>query len=327
MTGPEAVGPPAHVPVATLVRDGLVESVHHGSMAVVDADGADLVVVGDVTSPVFGRSALKPLQATAMVRCGLDVPADLLALASASHSGGPEHLLRVGRLLAGAGLSTGALRTPPDLPFGDAERTAWTTAGRGPEPLCHNCSGKHAAMLATCRAAGWDTATYLAPDHPLQRAVVEVVEEFTGERVTHRGTDGCGAPLFATSLRGLARAVARVSTAGPGTAEGRVADAVRAHPGLVGGRDRDLTALLRAVPGLVAKDGAEAVQVAGTARGALALKIADGGQRARTPVTAVGLAALGVDPALLRPFASVPVLGGGRVVGALSGLPLPPRAP
>ena len=325
-TARRAADLPAHVPVATLVRDGLVESVHHGSMAVVDADGTDLVVVGDVTSPVFPRSALKPLQAVAMVRCGLDVPADLLALATASHSGEPEHLARVRRLLAGAGVSTGALRTPPDLPFGEAERAAWTAAGRGPEPLAHNCSGKHAAMIATCRAAGWDTSAYLDPDHQLQRATVEVVEEFTGEPVTHRGTDGCGAPLFASSLRGLARAVARLGGAGPSTPEGRVADAVRTHPGLVGGRGRDVTDLLRAVPGLVAKDGAEAVQVAGTARGALALKVADGGQRARMPVTALGLTALGVDPALLAPFATVPVLGGGRVVGALSAVPLPPRA-
>ncbi|WP_432570067.1 asparaginase [Kineococcus sp. SYSU DK005] len=316
--------PPAHVPVATLTRGGLVESVHHGSVAVVGADGALLAAVGDVASPVYPRSALKPLQAVAMVRSGLDLPPDLLALACASHSGGEEHLSRVRRVLELGGLGPGDLRNTPDLPIGEAERAAWTAAGRGPQPLAQNCSGKHAAMLLTCRTAGWSTAGYLDPDHPLQRRVVQTVADLCGEPAVHPTADGCGAPLVAVSLLGLARALARIAGAAPGTPEGRVAEAMRVHPELVAGEGRDTTALARAVPGLVTKDGAEAVQVAATAAGAVALKVGDGGGRARVPVACAALELLGVDPGALRPLAAVPVLGGGRPVGELRALALRP---
>ncbi|NAZ88734.1 asparaginase, partial [Kineococcus sp. T90] len=257
------------MPVATLTRGGLVESVHHGSVAVAGPGGALLAAAGDVTSPVYPRSALKPLQAVAMVRSGLDLPPDLLALACASHSGGPEHLSRVLRVLELAGLGPQDLRNTPDLPVGEAERAAWTAAGRGPQALAQNCSGKHAAMLATCRAAGWGTDGYLDPGHPLQRRVVETVAQLCGEPATHPTADGCGAPLVAVSLAGLARALARIAAAAPGTPEGRVAAAMTAHPELVAGEGRDTTALARAVPGLLAKDGAEGVQVAATAAGAV----------------------------------------------------------
>ncbi|WP_432492010.1 asparaginase [Kineococcus gypseus] len=317
--------PPAHVPVAVLTRGGLVESVHTGSVVVLGADGATVAAVGDVAAPVYPRSALKPLQAVAMVRAGLDVPVGLLALACASHSGGEEHLSRVLRLLELAGLGPQDLRNVPDLPIGEAERAAWTAAGRGPQPLAQNCSGKHAAMLLTCRTAGWSTTSYLEPDHPLQRLVVETVEELCGERAVHPTADGCGTPLVAVSLRGLARAVARLAAAAPGTPEGRVAAALRAHPELVAGEGRDTTALARAVPGLLTKDGAEAVQVAGTADGAaVAVKVGDGGGRARVPVTAAALALLGAGGAALEALASSPVLGGGRPVGELRALPLAP---
>ncbi|NAZ84352.1 asparaginase [Kineococcus sp. R8] len=318
---------PQHVPVADLVRGGLVESVHHGSMAVVGPDGALLAAVGDVVSPVYPRSALKPLQAVAMVRAGLDLPPDLLALASASHSGAALHLDGVRRILALAGCTTADLRNTPDLPFGTVERAAWTASGGVAEPLTQNCSGKHAAMLLTCRVAGWDTATYLSPEHPLQRAIAATVADLAGAEPAHRTTDGCGAPLFSLGLHALARAVGRIAGAAEATAEGRVAHALRSHPELVAGEDRDVTALVRAVPGLLAKDGAEAVQVVGLPDGAaLALKIADGGDRARLPVAVPALELLGVDPARLTAFATVAVLGGGRRVGELRGRPLPAPA-
>ncbi|WP_308470092.1 asparaginase [Kineococcus rubinsiae] len=321
---PQPTPPPAHVPVADLVRGGLVESVHSGSMAVVGADGELLAAVGDVVSPVYPRSALKPLQAVAMVRAGLDLPPDLLALASASHSGSAVHLDGVRRILELAGCTTADLRNTPDLPFGAEERAAWTAAGGVAEPLTQNCSGKHAAMLLTCRAAGWDLAGYLDPEHPLQQAVAATVAELAGEEPAHRTTDGCGAPLFSLGLHALARAVGRIAGAAEGSAEGRVAHALRTHPELVAGEGRDVTALVRAVPGLLAKDGAEAVQIAGLPDGgALALKIADGSDRARLPVAVPGLERLGVDPGLLAPFASVAVLGGGHPVGELRGRPLP----
>ncbi|WP_432561055.1 asparaginase [Kineococcus sp. SYSU DK003] len=314
---------PAHVPVVTLERGGLVEGVHHGSMAVLDAAGGPLALVGDVAAPFYPRSALKPLQAVAMLRHGLQLPPDLLALATASHSGGPEHLSRVHRILELTGAGLRDLRNVADLPLGEPERARWLASGRGPEQVAQNCSGKHAAMLTTCRLNGWETAGYLEVDHPLQRAVAATIEEFTGEPVAAVTTDGCGAPLFAVSVLGLARATLRLVSADPASPEGQVAAALREHPGLVAGRGRASADLVRAVPGLAAKDGYESVQIAGlTGAGALALKIADGGDRARLPLASAGLALLGVDEVALQPFATQPVLGGGHRVGTLQALPL-----
>ena len=311
------------VPVASVVRSGFVESVHHGSVVVLDPSGAPRLTVGDHDQPVFPRSSNKPVQAAAMVRAGLDVDDDLLALSSASHSGEQVHLDGVRRLLAVAGLDEGRLQNTPDLPYDPAERAAWVAAGREPSSLAQNCSGKHAGMLATCVAAGWDLSTYLDPEHPLQRLMAETLSELAGEPVAHVGVDGCGAPVMAVSLVGLARAFAALVVAEPGTAEHRVANAARAFPHLVGGSRRDVTALMRAVPGLLAKDGAEAVYAAALADGtAIAIKIADGGDRARPVVMAEALRVAGVDPALVSFLDEAPVLGHGQPVGAVRALPL-----
>jgi L-asparaginase II len=311
------------VPVASVVRSGFVESVHHGSVVVIDPSGTPVLAVGDPDQPVFPRSANKPVQAVAMVRAGLDVPDELLALSAASHSGEPVHLAAVQRLLAGAGLSEDDLQNTPDLPLDQAERSAWIAAAREPSSLAQNCSGKHAGMLATCAAAGWDLRTYLDPEHPLQRSMAEVLGELAGEPVAHVGVDGCGAPVMAVSLTGLARAFGALATSAPGTPEQRVGAAMRAHPELVGGSGRDVTALMRAVPGLLAKDGAEAVYAAALADGtAVAVKIADGGDRARPVVMAQALRAAGVDPALVAFLDDAPVLGHGQPVGAVRALPL-----
>jgi len=311
------------VPVAHVVRSGFVESVHHGSVVVVDSSGETVLAVGEPEAPMFARSSNKLAQASAMVRHGLDVDDELLALASASHSGEPFHLDGVRRLLAGAGLDESALQNTPDLPYDDAERRTWIADGRPPSSLAQNCSGKHAGMLATCVAASWDVATYLDPQHPLQRAIDAELAELAGEPVTATGIDGCGAPVMAVSLTGLARSFARLATADAGTPEGRVAAAVRANPRWLGGNRRDVTRLIEAVPGLVAKDGAEAVYAAGLADGhGIALKIADGGQRARPVVMAEALVAAGVDRDAVAFLSDAPVLGHGEPVGAVEALPL-----
>jgi L-asparaginase II len=251
-----------------------------------------------------------------MLHAGLDLDGHLLALAAASHSGERYHLDGVRRILAGAGLDPGQLRNTPDLPLDEHDRLAWRAAGRAPEPLAMNCSGKHAAMLATCRANDWPVDGYLDADHPLQRAILGTVEQLAGEPVTAIGVDGCGAPLLAISPTGLARAFGRIATAPPGSAEGRVAEAVRRHPEWLGGTGRDVTALVRAVPGLIAKDGAEGVYAAALPDGrAAALKIADGAERARPVVMAALLRRLGVLGEALDAFATAPVLGGGHEVG------------
>ncbi len=312
----------AAVPLAEVVRSGFVESVHHGSLVVLGPDGV-ILALGDVTSPVFPRSTNKPLQAVAMLRAGLDLDGELLALASSSHSGEPFHLDGVRRLLASAGLDVQALQNTPDLPSDEIERQAFVRADQPPSSLAQNCSGKHAGMLAACVAAGWDTATYLEPDHPLQQLMATTLADLAGEPVSATGVDGCGAPVMALSLAGLARAFARVATADPAAPEGRVAAAIRANPRWVGGTRRDVTALLEGVPGLIAKDGAEAVYAAALPDGrAVALKIADGSQRARPVVMAAALRAAGVTAQVLDDLAETPVLGHGQPVGTIRALPL-----
>jgi L-asparaginase II len=313
---------PRHAPVAHLVRGGVVEGVHHGSVVVLDPGGRVVLQLGDIEAAFYPRSALKPVQAVAMVRAGLPLDGALLSLAAASHSGEERHLEGVRRILQLAGLTEDDLRNVPDLPYDPAVRDAWVRAGRGPSRLAQNCSGKHAAMLYTCRLGGWSLEDYLDPGHPLQQAIAEIVEDLTGQRVARTTVDGCGAPLFSVSLLGLARAAARITTAAPGTPEARVADAVREHAEMASGEGRDVAALMRAVPGLLSKDGFEGVQVAALPDGrAVAVKIADGADRARTPVTAAALAWAGVDPRLLTAFRGEPLLGGGRAVGCVRPVP------
>ncbi|MFH9089470.1 asparaginase [Streptomyces sp. NPDC017673] len=309
---------PLHAPVAHLVRGGVVEGVHYGSVVVLGADGQVRFQLGDIEAAFYPRSALKPVQAVAMLRAGLPLDGELLSLAAASHSGEERHLAGTRRILELAGLTEGDLRNVPDMPFDPVVRDAWVREGRLPSRLAQNCSGKHAAMLWTAKLNGWSLDDYLAPEHPLQQAVAATVEELTGQRVARVTVDGCGAPLFSISLHGLARALARITSAAPGTPEARVAEAMREHAEMASGSGRDVAALMRAVPGLLAKDGFEGVQVAALPDGrAVAVKIADGANRARIPVAAAALARAGVDPALLTEFAGEPLLGGGEPVGCV----------
>ncbi|MEV6816981.1 asparaginase [Micromonospora sp. NPDC051296] len=306
-------------PLAEVVRSGFVEGVHRGSVVVLDAAGAVLAAAGDVTSPVFPRSSNKPMQAVGMIRAGLPLTESAdLALVAASHAGEEFHLARVGGLLAGAGLGEDDLHCPPELPVGEEARVAVLRAGGGPTRIQMNCSGKHAGMLLTCRAAGWPADGYWRPEHPLQQRLRDAVEEFTGEQAAAVGVDGCGAPVLAASLTGLAGAYLRLVTAEPGTAPRAVADAMRAYPEIVGGTQADDTRLMRGVPGLLAKVGAEGViATALPGVGAVALKIDDGAGRARMPVLVSALRRLAVDAPVLEEFAEVPLFGGGLPVGAV----------
>ncbi|WP_030609308.1 asparaginase [Streptomyces sclerotialus] len=317
-----ALREPRHAPVAHVLRGGLIEGIHYGSVVVLGADGEIRFQLGDTEAACYPRSALKPVQAVAMVRAGLPLDGELLSLAAASHSGEERHLAGARRILDLAGATEDDLRNVPDLPYDPAVRDVWVRTHRPASRLAQNCSGKHAAMLHTCLLNGWPLESYLAPDHPLQTAIAETVEDLTGQRIAQVTVDGCGAPLFAVSLHGLARAAARITTAAPGTPEARVADAMRAHPEMASGAGRDVAALMRAVPGLLAKDGFEGVQVAALPDGsAIAVKIADGANRARIPVAAAALARAGVDPELLTAFAGEPMLGGGRPVGGVRPVP------
>jgi L-asparaginase II len=302
--------------LAEVVRSGFVEGHHHGSLIALDEDGTTVTAIGDTVAPIFPRSANKPMQAAGMLRTGLQLDGELLALAASSHSGEQLHLDGVRRILTEAGLDVDDLQTPPDVPLDEAAREDWLRAGNRRERIVMNCSGKHAAMLATAVARGWPMQTYLDPAHPLQLAIRATIEELTAEKVTAVGVDGCGAPLFALSLAGLARAFRELVRADANTAEGRVAAAMRAHPWYVGGTGRDATLLMLGVPGLLAKDGAEGVFAAALDDGrAVALKVDDGAARARAPVLVAALRQLGIDAPVLDQLEATPILGGGRRVG------------
>jgi L-asparaginase II len=299
--------------LAEVVRSGFVESVHRGALVVTGPEGEARLALGDVVSPVFPRSSNKPLQAVGMLRAGLDFTGEDLALACASHSGEPGHVKRVLELLRAAGLTEDDLACPPDFPL----HVPSMRDAAEPRRVTMNCSGKHTAMLTTCVRAGWPTAGYEAPDHPLQQAIAAAVPELTGEPIAHTGVDGCGAPLFAFSLTGLARAFGRVALAADGPLR-TVASAMRAHPWLVAGTGREDTELMSAVDGLIAKGGAEGVQAFALPDGfAVAIKIDDGTKRACAPLAVEALRYLGADVSGLEALARPEVLGGGKPAGEI----------
>lgn len=301
--------------LAEVWRGEYLESQHRGSLVVLGADGAVRLSVGDVTSATLPRSAVKPLQAIGMLRNGLDVTGAELALVGASHSGEAFHRDAATAILAGCGLTVDDLQNTASLPGDEAALLEWAREGHGKEPLAHNCSGKHAGMLRTCVRAGWSTSDYLSPTHPLQVAARAALAEFTGEPVGDPVADGCGAPAFATTLTGLARAFGRLASAPDGEAR-QIADAFRAFPEYVSGTLRDEVVFHREVPGLVCKLGAEGAFAVGLADGTgIAVKIADGNHRGNIPVLVAVLDALGLGTDRLRDLDPYPVLGHGVPVG------------
>lgn len=304
------------VELAILSRSGLDESRHLGAAVVVSPDGSVLQELGDGAALVYGRSSLKPFQAIAVLRSGVSLEGTQLVLASASHAGTPAHIAVVEALLSRAGLGDDALQCPADWPLdGSARREA-----HGPLRVTMNCSGKHAAFLLACVQNGWPTESYLEPEHPLQQRIRETVEQFTGEPVDHVGIDGCGAPVFATTLRGLAIAIGRVSSRSD-SASALLCDAILADPWAIDGPGRANTVVIEEL-GLVTKGGAEGVIVMGASDGtAVALKILDGSPRAATLVALALLASVGAisedDAERVGALTTEKVLGGGVPVGGI----------
>jgi L-asparaginase II len=293
-----------------LLRAGRLDCVHEVAACAVSAEGALAEAApGDGALPVFLRSCAKPFQAAPAVAAGVLERFGLddrhLALACASHTATDVHATLAAEILAACGLDEAALRCGVD----DA-------GGRG---VRHNCSGNHGMGLALCVAEGWPTDGYLAPEHPLQAAMRAAVAAAAGETPAEGG-DGCGMRAYQVTLRAAARMFGRLATADG--ALGRCAAAMRAHPELVRGEGELDTRLMRAVPGLVSKCGAEAAQGVGLADGrGLAVKVRDGGWRALAPATLAAAGAfLGLEGALgglddlLRPSA---VDNRGEVVGSL----------
>ncbi len=309
----------ACAPLAVGTRSGFDESLFHGAAVAVGADGSVTASVGDPTVPIYPRSALKPLQATAMVELGLELPDDLMAIVCASHDGAEMHLEAVTRVLRAFDLDVTDLGNTASYPLAESANLAARRAGVPASPLQQNCSGKHAGMLATCRLNGWPLEDYLEPGHPLQVAITASIRRH-GSCVHHVGIDGCGAPTHVLALDDLARSFAALARS-----RSSVVSSMVARPDLVGGPTRDVTIWMRAVPGLVAKDGADGVMAAALPDGrAFAVKVAGGHDGARQAATVQGLRAIGVDVdrvaadavAAVRPV----VLGHGREVGSIEGL-------
>jgi len=309
--------PDAFAPVAITRRNGCDESVHFGAVVCLGPSGAIEASVGDPTTAIYPRSSNKPIQALAMVRAGLRLPPDLLAIVCASHDGTPKHLDAVRRVLATVGLDERALANIADLPLQPAAAEAVLRAGGGPTPLQMDCSGKHSGMVVTSVINGWPAdAGYLAVEHPVQQCITTTIDELAGETHSHIGVDGCGAPAHVISLLGLARAFRAIAAGTAGEVGDDVFRAMRAHPELVGGEDRDVTQFMRHVPGLMAKDGADGVFAAALPDGrAVALKIADGASRARPPVMLAALRALDVDTSAVEPLVTEWIIGYGKHVG------------
>jgi L-asparaginase II len=303
--------------LAEVVRSGFVESRHRGAVAALAADGTFAFTAGSANTPVYPRSANKPLQAAAMLRAGLPLDGELLALAAASHSGEDFHAQGVHDILDFAGLTGDDLQCPPTLPLDEPTARRLIKTQEEPESRVRmNCSGKHAAMLVTCIANDWPTETYRDPAHPLQVHIRNTVEELAREPVAAVGVDGCGAPLFALTLGGLARAFRALVLAEPGSPERKVADAMRKFPAWTSGTTRDESRLMTEIPGLLLKGGAEGVDAFALPDGAAAaLKIEDGSYRARTPVTVAILARLGAQPPL--ELSTTVVKGGSDPVGEI----------
>jgi len=274
---------------------------------------------GAVDRPILPRSSNKPVQATALLAAGWAPRSTAeLAIGAGSHNGEDGHRELAAAMLAAAGLGADDLRCPPALPMHDPTFAQWLAAGREPERLAMNCSGKHAAMLSACVAAGWPTQGYLDRGHPLQQSIETRLADAAGEPVTAVVVDGCGAPQHALSVTGLARSVLSLVQAPEGSHGRAVADAMRAEPWFVAGTGREDTDLMRAVPGLLVKGGADGVHVAALpGRGAVALKLDDGSDRGRTPALGAGLLRLGVPGDVLARWLQTPVSGGDGVVGEI----------
>ena len=297
--------------LAEYVRDEIVESKHFGHLIALDKDGKRVLTKGDPNAFIYPRSAIKSIQASAMVRKGLVQEVRHLALICASHSGSKAHQDGALEILRGAGLTQEALQCIADRPIGVQERKEW--GEKEPTRLAMNCSGKHAGMLATCVANNWPIENYLSQDHPLQLAIKEEFENLAGEKISKISVDGCGAPLFLISMQGLANAFYNLAISNDPVHK-QVVSACLAYPEMVAGIGRSDTELMKTVPGLFLKIGAEGVQAAFLPDGrTVVFKVSDGSERAHQVILQSAFEKLGAKFEVKHPE----VLGGGKVIGEI----------
>lgn len=300
-----------------VVRGQMVESVHHGRLLIVDREGKDLLSLGDPDRLIYPRSAIKAIQAAAMLRAGLQVEPRELALVCASHAGSAIHQMSARKILAGVGLDESSLRNTPDKPLGAMERREW--ADREATSLAANCSGKHAGMVATCQINGWDLESYKDPSHPLQNAIRKEFEVLTGEKIVSESIDGCGAPLFAITLRSMVRAIHAITHSDDPYLRA-IVDACTGYPEMVSGAGRIVTEAMERVPSLFVKDGAEGVMIASHRDGGtIGWKMSDGSNRGDRPLLSASLSHLGISVDLASASGHLPteIYGDGKVVGQI----------
>jgi L-asparaginase II len=294
-------------------RNGIVECRFRGSVVALDGDGTVLFERGTPAVAVYGRSANKPMQAAAMVGLGLDLPSELLAMVCASHSGEARHVALVRHILALGGFTEAELQNSAYPPLGPAAQADLYRSGGEPSRLTADCSGKHAGMLLTSRLNGWSLTDYLHTEHPLQKCITQTIKSYGQEEPSFIGVDGCGAPAHGLSLIALAKCYARLSLDDDGNAH-----AMRRHPENVGGTGRDVTRLMQALPGVIAKDGADGVLVVSASDGrTVALKMADGSLPVRVPIALAVLESIGSDVSAAAPLRTVTIFGGGQPVGEI----------
>ncbi|HWU27595.1 MAG TPA: asparaginase, partial [Microbacterium sp.] len=287
------------VELAVVERSGFVESRHAGAAVVLSPEGDIVAQHGNADALILPRSSLKPLQAVASLTAGAALEGEQLALGTASHSGTDRHAEVVREILAAGGLTEDDLGCPPAWPSDAATRREMISDHAAESRIRMNCSGKHALMLRACVATGWPTAGYLDPAHPLQVHIREVVERLTGEKIAHTSVDGCGAPVHAITLTGLARGIHRIGSASERSpfalhrVAGALVRAVRENPWTIAGPGEPDTIAIETL-GVFAKGGAEGVMVMVAPNGAtVALKMLDGNGRAATIVAATLLARAG----------------------------------
>lgn len=313
------------VELAVVERSGFIESRHAGSAIVLSPEGEVLRALGDVTTPIFPRSCLKPFQAVAVMTSGVTLRGEDAAIATASHSGTAAHVALVRKLLERASLPVSALGCPPSSPTDKVARDELIRSGAPRDRVYMNCSGKHAAMLNACVENGWSLDDYLDPQHPLQKRILDVVERFTGERPAATAVDGCGAPVHAISLGALGRGIQKITTAAVSSPfalyreAAALTEAVRENPWAVGGPGQPDTVAIERL-GVFAKVGAEGVMVMTAPNGtSTAVKVLDGSSRASTIIALRLLAAAGAvdDQAIdaVQTELDLWVMGGERRVG------------
>lgn len=315
------------VELAIVERNGFVESRHAGAAVVLSPEGEVIAQHGNAEALILPRSSLKPLQAIASVTAGATLEGEQLALGTASHSGTDRHVEVVREMLAAGGLNEDDLGCPAAWPSDSTARRDMIRDHADKARVRMNCSGKHALMLRACVATGWPTEGYLDTAHPLQVHIRDVVERLAGEKIAHTAIDGCGAPVHAITLLGLARAIHRIGSASERSpfalhrVAGALVRAVRENPWTIAGPGEPDTIAIETL-GVFAKHGAEGVMVmVAPDNTTVALKTLDGSSRASAIVAATLLARTGAlteaDVATLATALPLDVLGGGQPVGMI----------